>query len=118
MRLRHVVLGPGTEGNLRAVQRAEAGGGFDRLAIRKRWTQTEEGGLSGGFTNSWEKEQTALMPFALRRAKKSVFQSRKARFSTGVCVGSMTHFTPYVPPRRSPVTVAWPDPVFEAGSSV
>ncbi len=74
--------------------------------------------MSGGFTSSCENEQTTLMPFALSRPKKSAFQSRNARFSTGVCVGSMTHFTPYVPPCRSPVTVAWPEPVFEAGSSV
>ena len=58
------------------------------------------------------------MPFALSRLKKSVFQSRNARLSTGVWVGSITHFTPYVPPCMSPVTAAWPLPVLDAGSSV
>jgi hypothetical protein len=59
-----------------------------------RWTHTAEGGLSGGFNSSWEKEQTTLMLLALSSAKKSVLQSRKARFSIGVWVGSITHVTP------------------------
>jgi hypothetical protein len=33
MRLSDVALRPGTEGNLRTVQRAEAGGGLDRRAV-------------------------------------------------------------------------------------
>ena len=48
---------------------AEAGGGFDGWPSGYRWTQTADGGLSGGRTSSWEKAATQVMLLARSSAK-------------------------------------------------
>ena len=65
-------------------------------------------GLSGGFTSSWENDTITPSPAAFNTEKKFTCQSRNARLSVWLAVGSMVQVPSAAPVRRSPTVVIVP----------